>query len=200
MKAQILPTFATPIGLVQLSDEVCKPLKKLKGMEHGVSKELNFNILDKTPKIKKELTQLFSGYINENILRTPKQEYAITSSWITENNTGASMARHNHKNSYYSSVLYFDEVDSEHAPLSFESPVNETGFYVEGKEPNLFNASEFFVPPNKGLIIFFPSYLFHYHRKFTPTKVPRRSLACNYIPINQYGLWDSSLDTRKLHG
>ena len=202
MNAQIVPTFAIPIGLVELDEKVYKPLRKFKGNENGLTKEedLDFNILDKVPEIKKEFTKIFQSYINENVLKTPKQEYAITSSWITENSSGAPMVRHNHKNSYYSSVLYFDKVVEEHAALTFENPIDVSGFHVQGQEPSIFTAVEFYVPPKEGIIIFFPSYLYHYHRQFTKTKTPRKSLACNYIPINDYGVWDSSLDTRKLHG
>ena len=202
MNTQIVPTFAVPIALAELEEKIYKPLKKLKGMEQGDQSHENddFNILDKVPDTKNKLIKIFTDYINENINYTPDQEYTMTSSWITENNTGAPMTRHNHKNSYYSSVLYFDKVADSHASLQFENPLDRSGFYIESLRPNIFSANQLDVPIKKGLIIFFPSYLFHFHGPFQPNGITRRSLACNYIPINKYGPNDSSLDTRTIHG
>ena len=198
MNYEVVPAFSVPIGIAKVDHELCEPIKNFKGIAQGV-KGLDFNVLDKAPEIKQELIKIFTDFMNLHVLNSSEQEYTITTSWITENNSGASMTRHNHKNSFYSSVLYFDEVTQDHPPLLFENPFNNSGFYIEIKNPNQFTGETFTAPIAKGLILFFPSYMFHFHQPFMPTNISRKSLACNYIPIGKYGISDSSFDTRKIH-
>lgn len=198
MKYEIIPAFAVPVGVAHLSKRFCDPLKELAGIRRG--EPLIYDQVDKIPELKKELIKVFSDYINQHILGTPEQEYTITTSWVTENSDGDQMIRHHHRNSYYSSVFYFDKVTQEHTPLILENPLERCGFYVEPKVHNVFSGSDFFAPMAEGTIIFFPSYIFHFHHPFMFNKIPRKSLACNYIPIGHYGEFDSSLDTRKIHG
>ena len=200
MNYQIIPAFSTPIGITKLSQEFCEPLKKLKGMEQSRVESNDFFVLDKLPNLKKKLIKLFSNYINLKILHTPAQQYTITTSWITVNKTGEPMDRHKHVNSYYSSVFYFDKVSKEHPPLSLESERSENGFYVQPLRINEFNCSSYQAPIEEGTIIFCPSHLYHYHPRYEPTDVIRKSLACNYIPIGMFGQFDSTLDTRQIHG
>ena len=110
------------------------------------------------------------------------------------------MERHKHVNSYYSSVFYFDKVSKEHPSLKFDNPRMPEGFFVEPLRTTLSNCRSFAAPLEEGLIIFFPSYLYHHHKGYEPTEVIRKSLACNYIPIGMYGEGDSTLDTRTIHG
>ena len=201
MKYQILPVFSTPIGITKVSQEFCEPLKKLKGMNQGEQTDnSNFYVLDRLPDMNKKLIKLFSDYINLNILHTPAQQYTITTSWITENANGDDMERHKHVNSYYSSVFYFDKVSKEHPPLCLESLNPDDGFWLEPRRMTEYNTRTIELPIEEGLIIYFPSYLYHFHPGWEPTEVPRKSLACNYIPINQFGRFDSTLDTRRIHG
>ena len=201
MNYQIIPAFATPIGITKLSQEFCEPLKKLKGMEQSGHAANDFFVLDKLPNLKKKLIKLFSNYINLKILHTPAQQYTMTTSWITVNETGEPMDRHKHVNSYYSSVFYFDKVSKEHPPLYFENRSSIVdGFWVQPNKINEFNCSSYQAPIEEGTIIFFPSHLYHYHPGYEPTNVIRKSLACNYIPIGMFGQFDSTLDTRQIHG
>ena len=203
MNYQVRPVFATPIGVTKVSQQLCEPLKQFKGMEQGIEEgeERDFYVLDKLPDLKKKLTKVFSDYVNLKILHTPSQEYTITTSWLTENRTGYAMERHCHANSYYSSVLYYDKVVKEHPPLILEPPNNSQprGFFVPPNVINAYSYADQAFPIEEGLLLFFPSHLFHYHDPFT-SKVPRKSLACNYIPINKFGNNDSTLDTRRIHG
>lgn len=201
MNYNIIPAFAEPLCFTKLDEEFCNPLKKLKGMKQGANyNPEDFNILDKAPRVRDKLIKVFSDYINKHILHTPEQEWTITSSWITENTNGSQMGRHHHRNSYYSSVFYFDEVAAEHPPLILENPFGKSGFFVHPNNPNVYCGGDFFCPMAEGTILFFPSHIFHYHQSFMVNKIPRKSLACNYIPIGKYGNCDSTLDTRRIHG
>ena len=201
MNYQIISAFATPIGVAKLSQELCEPLKQFKGMEQTIKEgeERDYYVLDKLPDLKKQLIKIFSDYINLKILHTPNQEYTMTTSWITENRTGVPMERHCHVNTYYSSVLYYDKVVKEHPPLILEPPNRTSGFFVLPNVENVYSHADSSFPIGEGLILFFPSSLYHYHDPFK-SEVPRKSLACNYIPINQFGRGDSTLDTRRIHG
>ena len=55
MNYQIIPAFATPIGITKLSQEFCEPLKKLKGMEQSGHAANDFFVLDKLPNLKKKI-------------------------------------------------------------------------------------------------------------------------------------------------
>ena len=167
MNYQIISAFATPIGVAKLSQELCEPLKQFKGMEQIINErekdERDYYVLDKLPDLKKQLIKVFSDYINLKILHTPNQEYTMTTSWITENRKGDPMERHCHVNSYYSSVLYYDKVVKEHPPLIFEPPYRPSGFFVLPNVENVYSHADSSFPIGEGLILFFPSSLYHYH-------------------------------------
>ena len=51
-------------------------------------------------------------------------------------------------------------------------------------------------PSCEGLMLFFPSYLQHFHQPFKESSVSRKSLACNFFPVGEFGTGnDSSLNT-----
>tara|TARA_B100000123_G_scaffold175213_1_gene130116 strand:+ start:208 stop:834 length:627 start_codon:yes stop_codon:yes gene_type:complete len=201
----VIPAFAVPVGITKIDKQFCEPLKDLVPINADMTaipeeeQTLIYDQLDKVPEVRDEILKVFTGFINQIILRR-RQDWAITSSWITENTNGVRMERHQHLNSYYSAVLYFSEVDKEHAPLKFESPLVRSGFWVEEGMPNFYTGADFTAPMEEGTILFFPSYLFHFHAPYKATEIPRKSLACNFIPVGKYGHFDSTLDTRKLHG
>ena len=129
------PCFCSPCSCCTIRKKFCEPLKDLIPINADMNsipekdQTLLYDQLDKVPEVKEEILKLFSGFINQ-LLTTPEQKWQITSSWVTENTNGVRMERHQHLNSYYSAVLYFSEVDKEHAPLLLESPINPFGFFV----------------------------------------------------------------------
>ena len=65
----------------------------------------------------------------------------ITTSWLTVTNQGQSPGFHNHKNSFYSGVYYFDEYEqNKGGKLELQSPlINLRDFYLVPKEWNCYN-------------------------------------------------------------
>ena len=59
---------------------------------------------------------------------------------------------------------------------------------------NNYNAKEYLVTPQKNMLLFFPSYLWHTILNNHSDK-PRYSLAFNLIPLGQYGSGDSTYNT-----
>ena len=192
--------FAVPLGTTVVSQELCDKIKPLNGIVQGAdTKDYDFNVLKDSPEIKKELTDVFTIWVND--ILNVQSCWTMTTSWITQNFTGKEMNRHNHLNSSWSAVLYFDKVDEQHAPLCFENPLlpfTTIGPFDYSTQKNLFNCEDYTVPPEERRIIFFPSYLVHKHREYIPTGIPRKSLACNFFPIGKYGIHDSTLDTNWL--
>ena len=203
LEINTVSAFCIPIGAVQIPDKICDQLKDYKGMMQDQDKQfkeakedINWTILDKNLEIKQAITDIFASWVN-SILGVP-HEWMITTSWITENKDGKEMAIHNHRNCLYSSVLYFDICSEDHAQLHFTNPINEqlnNGWFVQTKNDNPFTCVSYVAPIKKGLMLFFPSYLKHFHPPFK-SSIPRRSLACNFFPVGKFGTGhDSTLDT-----
>ena len=196
--------FSIPIGAAKIPQDICDELKKYKGMIQNQTEQnkldpsnIEFTILDKNLEIKKALTNIFAAWIN-NILGY-HYDWLITTSWITENQEGKAMTMHNHRNCLFSGVLYFDTCVKEHPPLCFRNPILEqlnSGWFIESKEDNPFTKLIYEAPYREGLMLFFPSYLQHFHQPFKESSVSRKSLACNFFPVGEFGTGnDSSLNT-----
>ena len=154
--------FAVPLGVTTISPEICDVLKTLQGGEQRGRRsnailQSAFNVLDKHPKIKSDLTDIFSLWVN-SLLGTTKQKWAMTTNWITLNPNGDDMTVHRHFNCMYSGVLYFDKVDENHPPLELINPFFEVfgGFLIPTPEDkvNVFNAANTTAPINEGQMIF----------------------------------------------
>ena len=198
------PMFSIPLGVVQIPIDICdalKPLAKKYGLVWNKTKPTKeyFVVLNEQEKIKKELESIFSDWVQ--YIEGIEQPWTITTSWITDNQNGAAMDRHNHRNSVYSGVLYFDDIDDNHKGLTFENPISQLfnrHLLVDyNYEKNVYNSPEYLAPMQKGLMIFFPSYLFHSHGPFK-SKLSRKSLACNFMPTGFMGHADSTIDTNWL--
>ncbi len=196
--------FAVPLGVTTISPEICDVLKTLQGGEQRGRRsnavlQSAFNVLDGYPKIKSDLTDIFSFWIN-SLLGTTKQKWAMTTNWITLNPNGDDMTVHRHFNCMYSGVLYFDKVDENHPPLELINPFFEVfgGFLIPSPEDkiNVFNATSTTAPIKEGQMIFFPSYLVHGHPAFKRTGIVRKSFACNFFPTGKFGRYDSTIDTQ----
>ena len=121
------------------------------------------------------------------------QDWRITSSWLTSNSKGESMYRHNHKNCVYSGVLYPFKYHEEHPALIIENPIiNHSSFIMNNAKPNVFFSDYIGRKPiPTGHMIFFPSYLYHYHPPFKQTDMTRKSVAFNLFPNETFGVNDS---------
>ena len=193
--------FAIPMGRTQIPSEICDVLKTLEGSEQKHRRTDVFNVLDKYPRIKSELTHIFTLWVN-SLLGYEEQKWAMTTSWVTLNPDGSRMEMHRHYNCAYSAVIYFDKVDEGHPPLQFLNPIRlidgSFHFNIPAGRENIFNSSGASAPISEGTMIFFPAYLLHFHTNFQPTDIVRKSFACNFFPIGKYGRVDSTVDTQCL--
>ena len=90
-----------------------------------------------------------------------QQETKITSMWSIINKKDASNARHIHSNNYLSSA-YYVRAPKNCGNIVFHDPRSVTTFrYPKIAKPNNLNTNVFSVEPKEGLLVLFPSYLYH---------------------------------------
>ena len=197
--------FAIPLGTCTVPKFICDPIKKFPAMTQHDTRTFTYqttpemyNVLKDHSDLKRELTSLFSTWINS--IQRNNQTWVMTTNWVTENPDGSHMSMHNHTNCMYSAVLYFDKHDENHPPLRFYNPFalnTQRTIHTTGAVSNPFTNYCYTAPIGEGTMIMFPSFLFHEHDPFEPTS-NRKSFACNFFPIGVFGGADSTLDTNWL--
>ena len=153
----------------------------------------NLRVLESYPRVKNILTDAFNKVASDTLYC--KNKFIMTTSWITNTGVGEKSHIHNHKNSFYSGVYFFDKTYDENiGNLCFENPVNDlTSFVVNFNTYNVFNAGLKKIMPEPKKLILFPSYVRHFV-EINRSKKNRKSLAFNFVPVGQYGSSDSFID------
>ena len=105
---------------------------------------------------------------------------------------------HQHHNSYYSGLYYFDDYEVNSGNICFLNPLTRFNNFLilpdKDQDCNIHNSKEWEIRPERNMVIFFPSYLEHTILSNT-SKKPRHSLAFNLIPFGKYGVGDSTYNT-----
>lgn len=150
-------------------------------------------VLEKFPTFSKKLLSIFNNF-SEEVLEV-KTKFIITTSWYTKCSKGTSSHFHNHKNSFYSGILYFDEYDSDSGGIEFYTPLEaHKCMMMESNTFDIYNSNSMLFKPNTGKLILFPSYIQHRIHTHESSK-DRYSLAFNIHPSGSYGIGDSFIDT-----
>ena len=197
---QIVPLFSSCVTVIQLDEDI-KEFKtsdeKFKNSEWGSSSSsINKRVLEKYPKTKKILLDKFKKVALEDYKY--ENDFIITTSWFTKTLKDQSSLMHIHKNSFYSGVYYFDDYTDKSAPIIFHSPLHQ--FYDFDLMPSnwtIQNSTIWKIQPQKNCLLIFPSYLQHSIEK-SIENTTRYSLAFNIIPVGEYGLGDSMVNTKWL--
>ncbi len=194
----LLPLFASNIMVSSIEEDTSElDIKDFEIVDSGTSGQRsgasdNYFVLKKYPKIEKLILEKFK-YFTERMRYS--NEFRITTSWITEMKRGDYSQKHNHKNSFYSGVYYFDKYEDKSGNIVFQSPVADfQDFFISPKEFTIENSTSWSVEPEKGRLIFFPSYLKHMIME-NYGETPRYSLAFNIVPVGEYGVADSTYST-----
>ena len=212
-KINYVPLFSSPV-IQTFVDENTDELKCVKDFSasHESSNvrqdayvdELNVTpdrlgkrVLEKYPQIRDIILDKFD-FVCQNYLGFKKKKYIITTSWITVTRKGDFSQFHNHRNSFWSGVYYFqDEYPEGSSYIKFLNPVQSLSDYcyssydIEYFTEDSSESWEF--PPESKQLLLFPSYLKHRIMKNNSDKV-RHSLAFNIVPIGRWGECDSSYD------
>lgn len=197
---QIVPLFSSCVTVIQLDEDI-KEFKtsdeKFKNSEWGSSSSsINKRVLEKYPKTKKILLDKFKKVALEDYKY--ENDFIITTSWFTKTLKDQSSLMHIHKNSFYSGVYYFDDYTDKSAPIIFHSPLHQFyDFDIVPSNWNVQNSTIWKIKPQKNFLLIFPSYLQHSIEK-SIENTTRYSLAFNIIPVGEYGLGDSMVNTKWL--
>jgi len=203
MNYNVVPLFPSPVIQVQVEEDT---IELLDGVERfGVKSyqsEQNVDsasqrILEVYPKTKAILLNTVTS-VFEQICQYKKRNYAITTSWITLSNRGEGSQLHNHKNSFWSAVYYFQEEYPEGTGgILFDNPNQDRyDFFLtksDIEEQNVINSMTYIFEPSPGLLLMFPSFLKHQILNHNNDK-QRCSLAFNIVPLGAWGENDSSYD------
>ena len=154
-------------------------------------------ILEEYPRVRDIILDKFD-FICQNYLGLKKKKYIITTSWITIVRKGDLSQYHNHRNSFWSGVYYFqDEYPIGSSYIQFNNPVDcLSDFFFNSYDIEHFteyNSNGWSFSPEPKQLLLFPSYLMHRIMKNNSDKV-RHSLAFNIVPIGRWGECDSSYD------
>jgi uncharacterized protein (TIGR02466 family) len=198
----VLPTFSTPLANTILNnvntDEVIDCIDEYKfvtipSAEDNSSENSKIStsrcVLDDFPSLKQQLTEVSGDYIS-NILLYDTQ-VRITTSWFTKLGKGGYSHLHNHTNSWFSGIFYFDDYDEDSGGIQFMT--FQSGFEVMTKDTNIYNSTNWMFPPSKNMLVLFPSKLIHKILPHNSDKT-RYSLAFNMVPAGVIGNGDSLLD------
>ena len=190
MTVDTLPLFASNVFVTELLGDFNFDIKKHKYPIRDATQECDYFVLDSYPKIKKLLLQEFKNIAKNSLYL--KEEFDITTSWLTKTYPGDEYEQyHIHKNSYYSGILYYGEYSPNCGALEFKNPLdNYPDFYLVPTEWNMSNSNIWGIRPKKNRLVIFPSYLKHKITKNLSDK-SRYSLAFNIIPTGSYGDRDS---------
>ena len=169
---------------------------KHRGYENVSEISKDIRILQKYPELKKFLLEKF--YLAAQHILNYRNDFKITTSWISRSKKGTCSTVHMHKNSFYSGVFYYGKYTDNSGGIEFTSPIIEyNDFYLYSPSPNLLSSDTQKFEPKTNLLLFFPSYLKHrimYHKGNSP----RYSLAFNIVPTGLYGCNDSLYNTEWL--
>ena len=196
----ILPLFSSPVGIVDITSNLSE-LNKIKTEYNFIRNDptdskgtyitKNLKVLDDFPNIKNILIEHFNFYKN-TFLKLQTTNFKITTSWGTRTDPGGFSPFHKHRNSVYSGVLYFENIQGGKLEFYFDNIIEQI-LPNKPTEWNLYNSKFWSMVPEKNKVVFFPSYLSH-KVTLNESSEPRYSLAFNMFPEGFIGDGDSSID------
>jgi len=168
--------FSTPIWTTlilnyrELNNKMFKYIKDLQIQNpKGITKSNLFGWHSNDFDLENEQPKYFINSISKNLNQAfndmgwdiKNQEVKVTSMWSVVNKTNASNARHIHSNNYISAA-YYVKTSENSGDIVFHDPRSVTTFrYPKISKHNALNSNIFTIQPKEGLLVLFPSYLYH---------------------------------------
>jgi uncharacterized protein (TIGR02466 family) len=202
LDVQVLPLFPSPVCAATIEEDLTEYFQQLRRVEfssaqsnEGLYISSSVEVLNQFPNLKEILLNYFLAYKND-VLNYRNTSFDLTTSWVTKTRPGYCSDVHSHKNSCYSGVLYFDDLDYA-GNLTFYSPIVDfSSFYLNPpEEVDFLNAVSWEIVPERNKVVFFPSYLKH-GTQTNASKSTRYSLAFNFFPTGVIGCGDSKVNTQ----
>lgn len=162
-----IPLYMNNIGVSEdtLDFTLQQPYERMKVKNGDIS--LNKKILDSMPLLKSSIENEAKNYLNDYLKLDDKIEFYITTSWINKHIPGDHGQIHHHANSLISGVYYIKQPENGGnfilhqnvmTPNLFTSTINLDLNFKEFTETN---THQFQVKPKDGLVIMFPSFIYH---------------------------------------
>lgn len=141
----------------------------------------------------------------ENVMLYDYDTWELSQSWVSRKQPGQHHTMHTHPNSLISGVFYYGEPSEKTPAIKFhkmEGGINQQVIQPAIKadrRSSKFAWKEFAVDFAPGLLLLFPSYLFH-SVPINKSKTIRSSVAFNVVPKNRLGSEENltELDFRKI--
>ena len=146
--------------------------------------------------LKLSIIEKFNYFKNE-ILQYKGNDFELTTSWITATHRYNYSNYHNHSNTMYTGVLYFDQQPNQ-GGISFMD-FTPRHYEINVEENNIYNSKEWIVEPAPWQIMFFPSSVYHRIME-NMCPVSRYSLAFCFHPVGDIGSGDSHIKFKKVEG
>ena len=201
LKYQVLELFPTPVYTTGMPPELANVIPFLDAQApNSGSDEANYGersdnsyILNEPEcvEVKKFVLQHVKEFA-ENTLLYDYNTWEISQSWVSRKQPGQHHMMHTHPNSLISGVFYYGPVEENSSAIKFHKMTG--GFNVSYIQPKMkadkrsskFAWTEFGVNYTPGMLLLFPSYLFH-SVPINNTKNIRSSLAFNVVPKSNLG-------------
>jgi uncharacterized protein (TIGR02466 family) len=175
----LIPLFPSTlyIDTLELDAIDLSDVEFVKNMGNLGSKDLNILEQEKFHTLRDNINKHLRKYFYKVLRANHQTEIYITESWLNKTTRGQSHHLHNHTNSIFSGVVYLECDPNGRGELRFQSgKYNQIDYEVY--EPNEWNGRGFFVNPEVGKIVIFPSDLQHMVDEYK-SDTPRISLAFN---------------------
>lgn len=193
-----IPLFYTNIGTVdadtkQFVESLDYP-DEAAGHDHTDNKYVLS--LPQFNNLQTEIDKAVQYFVKDVLSVNDDVTFGLENSWINRHVKGEHNTLHWHSNSMLSGVYYVDSGQGAGDIVFQKSHLWHNLFHdtvrVSYKETNLHNTNEFFITPQAGDLVLFPSHLEH---MVTPnlTDTPRYSLAFNYFARGKVGGGTSEL-------
>lgn len=199
---KVFPLFPAVIGVCSIVEDIStlKSIKQIDFMtaykdelDTSVAVSTTFDLFDHYVAEKQLLLDYFNRFKN-SVLRLDSTEFDISSSWATRVSANINTKMHNHRNSFYSGVLYLDDLTSGGELELSNTEINSLNFLTSPpSEYNIFNHENFNIKPQQNLLVFFPSQIQHRIRKHNMSDY-RYSIAFNLVPVGHFGRKDSKIN------
>ncbi|NDB30341.1 hypothetical protein EB155_11520 [archaeon] len=168
MNGEVVGLFPTPVGIYEIDidlDLVKKKILTFTTQPHGLlddsqssfendgsilyDPDLNF--------LKEKIESCIDDYVQNVCL----QPIVITGSWYNQMKIGCRVNLHRHEGSVVSGAFYVD-VDDDTVPLRFKSPLQPYKMNdLHERFENQYASVGVMLPPKKGTLLLFPSWLEH---------------------------------------
>lgn len=185
----IIPLFSKPLYSNSLNENVISliditgPLKS-ENNKFSTSRQKDFYILEKEENyfLKSLIENEIKQFLNEELKYT--NDFKITTSWFTEIDDKQESHNHQHNNCFMSGVLYL-KTEKNCGNIVFED-MSDRRFCLDVGDFNPINSRTWSVEPYDGLIVMFPSEVWH-KVELNKSGTVRNSLAFNVMPTGLIG-------------